>query len=171
MAKFLIPALAAGAAIIGVAAFSHQKHQHEMKKLKSLPPPRPPTPEEVGHRMKFEIENYISQSVLDPYDFHKKRRFVQQAIHDHSRRIPGLWHRHQSLREIRTHSIAVAEKICHQLHIHLKPRCRPFDVHPRGVGRIGGISHIPHKKSYSVNIYELDYNHVPTPTQQGRGLY
>jgi hypothetical protein len=172
--KLLLPAFAIGAvALVGLAFCGHVRHERSMKKMHV---PRPLTHQELVHRYRMGTQEYIMHSALDPREAVHKWHLVSPAVAEHCHRhVSHLLMRGASPHEIQQKCIAIAEKICQQLHIQMKPRCswqhrhhHPWG-HPGGQlsDHIGGLNHAGHK-SYAVNIYELNYNHAPTPNLGGR---
>jgi hypothetical protein len=162
--KLFVPIVIGAAALGTVAIVTHMRHEREMRRMHV---PAPPTPQEMMHRLHWAIEEYIRHGAMDPTEVHRKKHMITPAVHDHClRHLPHLLHRGVPPHILKEKCIAIAEKVCQQLHIQMKPRCRHPHLSPMGVGHIGGINHAPHK-AYAVNIYELSYNHVPTPNTAG----
>jgi hypothetical protein len=159
MKHFLPVAAISAAAVAAVVIFTQKRHERDLRKLPTPSPP--PTPMQRTRQLKREIENYIRHAAIDKREVVRKQHLIGPAVHDHCyRQIPRMLSSGASSHEIKQRCIAIAEKICNQLYIQMKPRCRPMLSRRHKHGAHGN-------SAYAVNIYELDYNHVPTPNRKG----
>jgi hypothetical protein len=163
--KLFVPAVGVGVvAITALAVCGHFRHEKEIRKMHI---PRPLTHKEIIHRYRMGTQEYIMHSALDPREAVAKWHLISPVVAEHCHRhVPHMLAHGASHHEIRQRCIGIAEKICQQLHIHLKPRCNNLMSGGQIRGHIGGLNHAGHK-AYAVNIYELDYNHAPTPNLRG----
>lgn len=160
MVNVLIPLAVAGVAGAAVVYTMHSEHEHKRKMREQMRyHARPLTIPEKCNKLKHRCHQYIDLTSLDKHDVAAKRRFLELKLNDHIyRHIAPMLKFRAPQKHISKRCTAICEKVCDELHIHLKPRCEP----PWG-------KYKTHQANFATNIFSLDYNHAPAITNIGLG--
>lgn len=180
--KYLLPAVVAGG--VGLVVL-HGLHQHKNYRHRpSLPRMRikgAPVPiSAMVDNYKDECREYMLHAAVDGHEAMEKDHIIEPLLHEHChRKLPHMIAGGAHHSEIQQHCIAICEKVAHECNLHLKPRCEPHmlhhsssGIHPGIIGNssIGGILPRYHAHALQVNMYDINYNHAPTPNIMGRLL-
>ena len=158
MSAILLPLVMAGVAG-GALLFTMEDDKRQKREMRRQirRNQRPLTIPERCNRLTKRCHQYIDLTSLDRYDVNAKRRYLDLKLKDHvHRHLAPMLRAKAPQRAVSKRCIGICEKVCDELHIHMKPRCEapPFPIL---------------QANYATNVFALDYNHAPPITGVGLG--